>query len=141
MTLSHPNVGIPAHDLSAASGTIALTSFRATPRPGGQAVDYRAGNFLSLPDSLDDWTTQLLSQVFSANAVLPRAPGDGSGNDLQKLANSYTSHIVKSDKDGNGVQILNSVWAVRSFQNKADYYYVQQEADYYIGKSPEAFFD
>jgi hypothetical protein len=57
-------------------------------------------------------------------------PGDTAGNDLQKLANSYTSHVVTADKNGNSVQIVNSVWAVRSFLNAADFYYVLQEADY-----------
>jgi hypothetical protein len=131
LTLGHPNAGTtPIKEESAASDTIALTSFRATPRPGGKAVDYRTGNILNLPSSLDDWTTQLLSQVFSATAVPPPAPRDSSGNDLQKVANSYTSHIVEGNKWGDSVQIVNSVWAVRSFLNSADFYYVVQQADY-----------
>jgi hypothetical protein len=59
--------------------------------------------------------------------------GDSPSNDLQNLADSYTSHVVNQDTSGSGVQIANSVWAVRSFQNKADFYYVSQEADYWQG--------
>jgi hypothetical protein len=58
-------------------------------------------------------------------------------NDLQKLADSYTSTTVGTDSVGSGLQLANSVWDVRSFDNKADSYYVLQEADYFTANNQD----
>ncbi len=42
------------------------------------------------------------------------------------------SHAIQTDYYGNQVQIVNSVWAARSFLNSADLYYVLQETDYHV---------
>jgi len=76
---------------------------------------------------------ELLSQVFSATAIVPQVPNDAPANDLTKLANSYTSSALSSDSNGNVIHMVNSVWDVRSFLNQADFYYVFQEADYVCG--------
>jgi hypothetical protein len=132
--LGHPNA---AEGL--AEGEIAdLIFFRKAPRPGTSAPDYRAGIFGHPPNAatqsparkLGEYTIELVSRVFSAIAIVPQAPSDSPSNDLLKLANSYTSSRVNQDSNGNAIQMVNSVWAVRSFQNQADFYYVQQEADY-----------
>jgi hypothetical protein len=130
--LGLPNMGKPAKRSKQAPAKEAmapLVFFRKAPRPGTKAYDYRTGFFESLPNSLDDWTTTLVSQVFSATAIVPQAPGDSPSNDLQKLADSYTSSALNQGGIGS-VQITNSVWDVRSFQNQADFYYVAQEVDY-----------
>ncbi len=107
-----------------------LVLFRRSSRPGSKAYDYRAGYFASLPHSFDDWTTELASRVFSATAIVPQAPGGSSSNDLQKLADSYTTSAMNQNASGDSIQEVNSVWGVRSFRNQADFYYVLQEMDY-----------
>jgi hypothetical protein len=75
---------------------------------------------------------QALSRIFSATAfVPPRSLEDSPQQNLINLAESYQSHAIASDSYGNQVQLVNSVWAVRSFMNSADLYYVLQEADYH----------
>ena len=75
-----------------------------------------------------------LSRAFSATPLVPDPPPGGSaGMNLLQIANSYTSSVVSSDADGDQVQLVNTVWAVRSFQSQADLYYVLQEADYGVG--------
>jgi hypothetical protein len=124
--------------------TAALIFVRQAPRPGG-TTDYSTGIFAHLlppapptqgralePDP-DEQTSELLSRVFAATAIVPEAPGDSPGNNLLQLANSYTSsHVVQDPNSSslNQIQIVNSVWNVRSFQNQEDLYYVLQEVDY-----------
>jgi hypothetical protein len=122
----------------------ALIFVRQAPRPGG-TTDYSTGIFAhllppatptqgpALEPGPDERTSELLSRVFAATAIVPEAPGDSSGNNLLQLANSYTSSHVVQDPNfspDNQVQIVNSVWNVRSFQNQEDLYYVLQEVDY-----------
>lgn len=71
-----------------------------------------------------------LSQVFSATAIAPQAPGDSPSNDILKLADSCTTSALHPDGKGNSVQVTNSVWGVRSFSNQADFYLILQEVDY-----------
>ena len=127
------NLPAPVNEPNSSQSPLAF--FRREHRPGTETYDNRVGYFVSLPQQLDEWTTQLLSQVFSATAIVPKAPSGSSTNNLLNLANSYTSSEVKRDVFGNAVQILNSVWAARSFLNSADFYYVSQEADYYLSPS------
>jgi len=79
----------------------------------------------------DARTIASLSAVFSRTQLVPDpAPGDdGPAQNLLNLANSYQSSGITSDDAGNSVQVFNSVWAVRSFQNQTDLYYLQQELD------------
>lgn len=73
-----------------------------------------------------------LQRVFSATPIVPTTtPGDAPQN-LVNLAESYESHGIQSDAYGNQVQVINSVWAARSFLNSADFYYVNQEVDYSV---------
>ncbi|MFZ0589030.1 MAG: IPT/TIG domain-containing protein [Bryobacteraceae bacterium] len=133
LMLGHPNAANAATGSTgaAAGATTPLTFFRTAQRPGTKAYDYSVGLFNDLSSPLDDRMIESLSQVFSAMAIVPQAPGDSPTNDLQNLANSYRSTNINTDDSGNSVRVTNMVWAVRSFQNQADYYYVQQEADYY----------
>ncbi len=74
---------------------------------------------------------QALNRIFSAVAPVPAPPPGDPQNDLVKLAESYESHAIQTDFLGNQVQLINTVWDVRSFRNSSDYYYVMQEADYH----------
>jgi hypothetical protein len=139
LQLGHPNSANAlsgSNSGSTADATQAVTYFRTAQRPGTKAYDYSTGKFNNLSSPLDDWTTQWLSQVFSATAIVPQAPNDSPSNDLQTLANSYTSKNAVEDGQGDLAQIANSVWGVRSFQNNTDFYYVLQEVDY---RSPGIF--
>jgi hypothetical protein len=83
-----------------------------------------------LADSND---IQALSRIFSATPEVPEAPpGSNAQQRLLQLAESYQSHAIQSDSYGNQVQIVNTVWAARSFLNSADLYYVLQETDYHV---------
>lgn len=132
-------LNLPAPPNEPDSSQSPLAFFRKDHRPGTGTYDNRVGDFVSLPRQLDEGTTQLLSQVFSATAIVPKAPSGSSTDNLLNLANSYTSSEVKGDPSGNAVQIVNSVWAARSFTNSADFYYVSQEADYYFRSSTPLF--
>jgi hypothetical protein len=124
--------------------TAALISVRKALRPGG-AMDYSTGIFAHapIPETLaqglasgrdsDERTIELLSRVFSATAIVPEAPGDSPENNLIQLADSYTVQSVAQNPAGSQVQLVNSVWNVRSFQNQTDLYYVLQEVDYRYG--------
>jgi hypothetical protein len=140
IALGHPNAAIrlaAGKPATTTDQTVALTFFRSALRPGTKAYDYRAGYFASLPKSLDDWTIQLLSRIFSKTAVVPKAPGDSPSNDLQNLASSYTSDDVEGNAAGDSLHIENSAWAVRSFQNNSDFYYIVQVVENRVG-SPAA---
>jgi hypothetical protein len=135
--LGHPNSAVKGSKANKAELAADLKSplifVRKAPRSGTNAFDYRYGFFVSLPASLDDLTTGLLSQVFSATAILPAASTGSASNDLQTIATSYTSSVVNSDASGDVVQIANTVFDVRSFTNQADYYYFLQEMDFRNG--------
>ena len=132
--LGHPNAANGPKESKTglgAGGAAPLVFFRKATRPGTKAYDYSTGLFESLPSPLGVRMIAGLSQVFSARAIVPEAPGDSPSNDLQNLADSYTSSNIDTDNVGNSVQVRNLVWSVRSFQNQEDYYYVRQVADYY----------
>jgi len=76
---------------------------------------------------------QALSRIFSATPELPEQPPLGSSpqQNLLELAESYESSGIQSDSYGNQVQLVNSVWAARSFTNSVDLYYFLQEADFH----------
>lgn len=130
--LHHPNAATERGSKSAPTADIKLPliTFRTAQRPGTKGYDYSVGSFDEIPKSLDDWSTQLLSREFSATAVVPRLTGANPSNDLQKIANSYSSHATAKTQSGDTVHIVDSVWAVRSFLNQSDFYYVFQEVDY-----------
>lgn len=76
----------------------------------------------------------LRDRVFAAEPELSLLPTDSPEQNLTDLTQAYNTHTIQSDSHGNQVQIWNSVWAVRSFQNSADYYYVYQELDYRVAQ-------
>src|SRR5436190_9142424 len=78
---------------------------------------------------------QALSRIFSATPELPEQPPQlgGPQQNLINLAESYESSGIQSDSYGNQVQLINSVWAARSFTNSVDLYYFLQEADFRAG--------
>jgi hypothetical protein len=84
-----------------------------------------------LADSTD---IQALSRIFSATPFVPEQPPLGSSpqQNLLQLAESYMSHAIQSDYYGNQIQLINTVWAARSFLQSADLYYVLQETDYHV---------
>lgn len=116
--------------------TAALIFVRKAPRPGG-AIDHSTGIFAhspipaQAPGDPSGRTIELLSRVFSAGAIVPEPPGDTPENNLIQLADSYTSRTTAENEDGSQVQIVNSVWNVRAFEQQQDLYYVLQEVDYY----------
>jgi hypothetical protein len=84
-----------------------------------------------LADSND---IQALGRFFSPTPEVPEPPpptGSPQQN-LLELAESYESHAIQSDSYGNQVQVVNTVWAARSFMNSADLYYFLQETDYKV---------
>lgn len=84
-----------------------------------------------LADSND---IRALSRIFSATPEVPEQPplGGSPQQNLITLAESYESHGIQSDSYGNQVQLVDTIWAARSFTNSADLYYVLQENDYHI---------
>jgi hypothetical protein len=118
----------------------ALIYFRKSPRPGSTAFDYGTGiiqraNLAAALSGSKERITELLSRIFSATAIvggigspLPPPSGDPS-NDLQDIANSYESDMTGYNLGGSQVTITNTAWAARSFDNQADFYYVQQYVD------------
>jgi RTX calcium-binding nonapeptide repeat (4 copies) len=152
--LGHPNAATPAPGSpgAAAGAQTPLTFFRKATRPGTNAYDFNTGFFVSLSSPLSDRVIERLSRVFSATAIVPEAPavtqsGPGAtrsalgatpASDLLTIADSYTHSAENSNGNtSSGVQLSNSVWDVRSFTNRTDYYYVRQEADYWIGASQD----
>ena len=122
-----------------------LVAFRRATRPDGRT--HESTSFLpprlavGLPSAqakrglreADARSIEWLSQVFSGTPVVPDPPpgDDGPIQNLLNLANSYQFHIQVSDAGGDSVQIVNSVWAARSFLNQMDLYYILQEIDYH----------
>jgi len=82
----------------------------------------------------DSTDIQALSRIFSATPFVPEQPPLGSSpqQNLLQLAESYMSHAIQSDYYGNQIQLINTVWAARSFLQSADLYYVLQETDYHV---------
>lgn len=83
----------------------------------------------------DTTDLQALNRVFSATPVVPEtAPrvGDSPQQNLIDIAESYESHAIQTDSNDNQVQLVNTVWAARSFLNSSDFYYVLQEADFVV---------
>jgi Ca2+-binding RTX toxin-like protein len=140
--LGHPNTAEGLKD----GETAALVFVRKASRPGTKTYDYSTGIFHHAPSAsalvasshLDKRKLELLTRIFSATAIVPRAPRSSPSNDLLKIADSYTSSSISENSSGSQVQVVNSVWDVRSFQNQADFYYVLQEVDYYWGSRQSA---
>jgi hypothetical protein len=79
----------------------------------------------------DERMIGVLSRLFSATPVVPGAsPGSSPMNNLLEVADSYQTSMVGTGQYGDQVQIVNSIWAARSFLNSEDLYYVLQEVDY-----------
>lgn len=75
-----------------------------------------------------------LSAVFAPATETIGAPS--SSSNLLDLANSYVTREIRSNDAGDAIQVVNTVFAARSFLNQADFYYVQQEVDYQAGRQP-----
>jgi hypothetical protein len=131
--LGHPNAArtTKATTGAAASATVPLTYYRTAPRPGTKTNDYGTGFTESLPSPLRVPMIAFLSQVFSTTAIIPKAPADSPANDLLTLANSYTYNAINQNPAGLTAQVQDHIWAVRSFLNQADFYYVREEADFF----------
>jgi hypothetical protein len=135
--LGHPN----AAESPSTGEKADLIFFRKAPRPRTETNDYSTGIFhhpahterLVAGQQPDEYTIEALSRVFSASAIVPQAPSDTPGNDITNLADSYTFTAKQKDNSGFQVQVTNSIWDVRSFQNQADFYYVHQTAKYEVG--------
>jgi hypothetical protein len=85
--------------------------------------------------SADATDLEALTHTFSATPELPEPPSQGCTDqtNLICLADSYQfKSIVGSDQYGDQIQLINNVWAARSFQNSADLYYVSQTAHYRV---------
>jgi hypothetical protein len=129
--LGQPNAVAGSPKGTANTATTPMTFFRAVQRSKTKNYDYSTGLVQGLSGPFSYPMIDALSKIFAATAIVPQAPADSPANELRSLANSYSSYNIVTDDVGNSVQVRNMVWAVRSFQNQADYYYVQQEADYY----------
>jgi hypothetical protein len=79
--------------------------------------------------------TASISQIFSASAIAPKAPADSPANDLTNLASAYITTYCEQNSEGDSLTFNNQVYDVRSFQNQADFYYVNQVYTYYVGSS------
>ena len=133
LLLGHPNAaqGLQGSKTGFGAGEpVPLIFYRTAPRPGTKANHYSTGVFMSLSGPLDDGTIASLSQIFSATAIVPRAPGDSASNDLTTLADSYFTLAENKNSYGSSSQVSDTVFDVRSFLNKSDFYYVEQEVDY-----------
>jgi hypothetical protein len=75
----------------------------------------------------DQFARNYLVGVFSATPTLPAPPASGQSIDLLKIADAYQTSIVREDNSGHAVQIVNTFFSARSFTNRKDVYYVQQE--------------
>jgi hypothetical protein len=134
-----------------------LVAFRRAPRPGGRTHESTAVLLprvaVELPRAqarrgqreADMRAIEWLSGVFSGTPVVPELASVGDGacltvvppsQCLQTLADSYQSSVVQSNTSGDQVQTVNSVWALRSFMNQVDLYYILQEVDYHLGSIP-----
>jgi hypothetical protein len=77
-----------------------------------------------------------MERIFSATAIVPTAPlgAAATPQNLVNLAESYETHGIQSDENGDQVQLINTIWSARSFQNSSDFYYVNQEVDYNVNR-------
>jgi hypothetical protein len=82
----------------------------------------------------DMLAVEALSRVFSGTPVLADTGNVCAGVSpeqcLQTLADSYQSNVIVQNNNPMVLQITNSAWNARSFQNQLDLYYVFQEVDY-----------
>jgi hypothetical protein len=134
LTLNHPNaasMGTPNSGGTPANVTIPVTFFRTSQRQNSSASDFSTGYFGSLVGPLSVQELAYLSQVFAATAIPPPIPKDSPTNDLTRLANAYTFIGNNENSFHSGLQTTNTVYAVRSFLNQADFYYVYQITDYW----------
>jgi RTX calcium-binding nonapeptide repeat (4 copies) len=149
--LGHPNSVTKPTGNQSDDTQIAISYFRQVLRPGTSAHQYHTGSVPTLDSTLNDTMIERLSQIFSANDIISQAPttsqlqtaaaqskisptavGDGTPNNLQSIADSYLADTSYTEPTyGVSTQINNSAWAVRSFANQTDFYYVLQEVDYY----------
>ncbi|WP_169972678.1 calcium-binding protein [Tautonia rosea] len=122
-----------------------LVVFRNSTRPDGEAHEASTA-FLLASDRPQTAAArriagghmlEALSQALSATAVVPEtSPGDGSSQNLIQIAKSSMSSTVATDSYGNQVQIVNTVWSLRAFEDNVDLYYVLQEVDFAVGNPP-----
>jgi hypothetical protein len=77
-----------------------------------------------------------MERIFSTTAIVPVAPlgAAAAPQNLVNLAESYETHGIQSDENGDQVQLINTIWSARSFQNASDFYYVNQEVDYNVNQ-------
>jgi len=78
-----------------------------------------------------------LANVFTTTPTMPAAPAaDDPQANLINLANAY-QYVLQPKPNANGdyIQIVNTVYGVRSFDNAKDLFYVLQEIDYYNAQS------
>jgi hypothetical protein len=135
---AQPPSGVASADLVAfrkafrADGQLHSSSHVLLPRAdaAGTAGLFTRKDKKSQQRTADANDIKALERIFSAIPVVPGAPPGDDQQNLLSLAESYESHAIQSDSFGNQAQLTNSVWAARSFQNSADFYYVLQEADY-----------
>ena len=151
-------LGLPADALSLdqIATKAPLVVFRRSTRPDG---NFQYETNILMPRTGENRTTRAtnfetaaLSTWLAARPVIESSPASQTEptpdansvsaqatspipNNLLNLANSYQAHTVATDKIGDSVQVVNSVWAARIFQNQFDLYYVQQEADYHFAFS------
>jgi IPT/TIG domain/RTX calcium-binding nonapeptide repeat (4 copies) len=69
-----------------------------------------------------------LQRIFSATPAVPAQPNlGGPAQDLMAIANADVQTQLYHDDSGAELQLTNTIYSVRSFTNKVDYYYVLQE--------------
>ncbi len=72
------------------------------------------------------------AQVFSATPSIPAPPPVAATSpNLVQLANAYESHVYVTDPAGDSIELSNTVYSARSFENQEDLYYVNQEVQYH----------
>lgn len=78
-----------------------------------------------------------LEKAFSTTPAVPAQPQvGGPAENLLQLANADVTTIPIIDDAGHIMQVSNSVYSARSFQNGVDYYFVLQELDAQTGTDP-----
>jgi hypothetical protein len=79
-----------------------------------------------------------LKKVFAATPATPPPPRvSGAAQDLLQIASANsTSWLWPTGVPGASLQVVNTVYAARSFNENADYYYVLQEVDAQNGDDP-----
>jgi hypothetical protein len=82
----------------------------------------KAGN-----QAADQFICNYLVGDFSAPPTIPTPPTSGETIDLLKVADAYQTSIVRDDSKGHAIQVVNTMFSARSFTNRKDVYYVDQE--------------